>query len=275
MANYIDSVLQWLWGYGPNVIAALVIFAVGWTAAKALQKILRRALTRAHFDQTLSVFLSRLAYFVLLVFVVIVTIQKLGVDTTTFAAVIAAAGLAIGLALQGSLSNFASGVMLIALRPFKVGDFIEAGGASGGVAAIGVFATEILTPDNRQVILPNSTIVSGMITNYSAKDTRRVDLAISVSYNADLRKAKQVLESILSEDSRVLKAPESVVAVSQLGESSVQLVVRPWVRTDDYWPVTFDLSERIKLRLDEEGIPRPFPQRDVHVHQVGENKRSF
>ena len=267
MDAYLDSALQWLLGYGPRFIAALIIFTIGWTVAKILRRILRRALTRANFDETLSVFLSRLAYMLLLAFVVIITIQKLGVDTTSFAAVIAAAGLAIGLALQGSLSNFASGVMLIALRPFKVGDYIAAGGTAGSVSAIAVFATELLTPDNCKVIVPNSAVASGTITNYSAQETRRIDLVIGVGYDADLRKAKGVLERILSDESRVLKDPAPVVAVSNLGESSVDLVVRPWVRSADYWPVRFDLSERIKLRLDEEGITIPFPQRDVHIKE--------
>lgn len=272
MENYLNSALEWLSGYGPNVLAALIIFLVGWTVAKILRKILRRALTRANFDETLSVFLSRLAYMLLLAFVVIVTIQKLGVDTTSFAALIAAAGLAIGLALQGSLSNFASGVMLIALRPFKVGDYIQAGGTAGSVTAVAVFATELLTPDNCKVIVPNSTVASGMITNYSAQDTRRIDLVVGVGYDADLREAKQVLQRILEDESRVLKDPPPVVAVSNLGESSVDFVVRPWVKASDYWPVRFDLGERIKLRLDEEGITIPFPQRDVHLYPVGESK---
>jgi small conductance mechanosensitive channel len=272
METYLNSALEWLRGYGPNVIAAFVIFIFGWTAAKLIRRILRRTLLRASFDETLSVFLSRLAYMLLLAFVVIVTIQKLGVDTTSFAAVIAAAGLAIGLALHGSLSNFASGVLLIALRPFKVGDYVEVGGTAGTVAAVAVFATELLTPDNRKIFVPNSTITSGTITNYSANDTRRVDLVVGVSYDADLHKARQVLEGVLSEDSRVLKEPAPVVAVSKLGESSVDFVVRPWVRSEDYWPVAFDLNERMKVRLEKEGITIPFPQRHVHLHQVGESK---
>lgn len=272
MENYIDSALEWFRGYGPSVLAALIIFVVGWTMAKLVRGVLQRALNRAGFDETLGVFLSRLAYMLLLAFVVIVTIQKLGVDTTSFAALIAAGGLAIGLALQSSLSNFASGVMLIALRPFKVGDSIEAGGTSGKVTAIAVFATELVTGDNKKVIIPNSAIASGTITNYSAKDTRRIDLVVGVGYDADLRQARKILENILSDESRVLTEPAPLVAVSNLGESSVDFVVRPWVKAADYWPVTFDLNERIKLRLDDEGISIPFPQHDVHVYHVGEDK---
>ena len=272
MENYIDSALEWFRGYGPSVLAALIIFVVGWTVAKLVRGVLQRALNRAGFDETLGVFLSRLAYMLLLTFVVIVTIQKLGVDTTSFAALIAAGGLAIGLALQSSLSNFASGVMLIALRPFKVGDSIEAGGTSGKVTAIAVFATELVTGDNKKVIIPNSAIASGTITNYSAMDTRRIDLVVGVGYDADLRHARKILENILSDESRVLTDPAPLVAVSNLGESSVDFVVRPWVKAADYWPVTFDLNERIKLRLDDEGISIPFPQHDVHVYHVGEDK---
>jgi small conductance mechanosensitive channel len=268
MEGFIESAVDGIVSFAPRVFAALVIFVVGFTTAKILRGALRRALSRAQFDKTLSVFLSRLAYMLLLVLVVILTIQKLGVDTTSFAAVIAAAGLAIGLALQGSLSNFASGVLLIALRPFKVGDYVEAGGTAGTVTAIAVFATELLTPDNRKVVVPNSAIASGTITNYSAMDTRRLDLVVGVGYESDLRKAKNVLESLVSQDERILKEPAPTVAVSNLGESSVDFVVRPWVKAADYWPVKFDLTERIKLRLDEEGISIPFPQRDVHVHQV-------
>ncbi len=270
--EYFDSAIEWLRGYGPNVLAAFVIFVVGWAAAKIVRGFLRRALSRANFDETLSVFLSRLAYILSLAFVVVVTIQKLGVDTTSFAAVMAAGGLAIGLALQGSLSNFASGVMLIALRPFKVGDFVEVGGVSGSVAAIAVFATELLTGDNKKILIPNSAIASGTITNYSAKDTRRLDLVVGVGYDADLRQARKVLENILANEQRILETPAPLVAVSNLGESSVDFVVRPWVKAGDFWPVKFDLNERIKLRLDDEGINIPFPQRDIHVHQVGESK---
>lgn len=272
MESYIEAGVEWIRGYGPSALAALVIFVVGWTTAKILRGFLRRALLRANFDQTLSVFLSRLAYMLLLAFVVIVTIQKLGVDTTSFAAVIAAGGLAIGLALQGSLSNFASGVMLIALRPFKVGDFVEVGGVSGSVAAIAVFATELLTGDNKKIVIPNSAITSGTITNYSAKETRRIDLVVGVGYDDDLRETRAVLEKILSDEPRILTDPAPLIAVSNLGESSVDFVVRPWVKSSDYWPVKFALTERIKLSLDEKGISIPYPQRDVHVHNVGESK---
>jgi small conductance mechanosensitive channel len=268
MENMVQSALAWLLDFSPRVLAAVIIFFVGLSVAKIVRGALRRALTRAQFDQTLSLFLSRLAYMLLLVFVVILTIQKLGVDTTSFAAVIAAAGLAIGLALQGSLSNFASGILLIALRPFKVGDYVEVGGTSGTVEAIAVFATELLTPDNKKIFVPNSAITSGNIINYSAKDLRRIDLLVGVGYDSDPRKVKSVLESVLGADERVRKEPPPTVAVAALGESSVDFAIRPWVKASDYWPVTFDLNERIKIRLDEEGISIPFPQREVHVRQI-------
>lgn len=231
---------------------------------------LHRWLRRGQFDETLAVFLSRLAYMLLLTFVVIVTIQKLGVDTTSFAALIAAAGLAIGLALQGSLSNFASGVILIALRPFQVGHYIEAGGTAGTVEAIAVFATELLTPDNKRIFVPNSAITSGTISNYSSKETGRIDLVVRVGYDNDVRQARRVLEGILAEDARVLKEPSPTVAVGALGDSSVDFVVRPWVKSADYWDVIFALNERIKIRLDEEGISIPYLRREVYVHDVGE-----
>jgi small conductance mechanosensitive channel len=270
MQAYIDSARVWLLGYGPRALGALVILLVGWTVARAIRGALQRGLLRAQFDETLAVFLSRLAYILLLAVVVIVTIQKLGVDTTPFAAVVAAAGLAIGLALQGSLSNFASGIMLIAGRPFQVGHVIEAAGAAGTVEAIGVFATELSTPDNKRVFVPNSAITKGTITNYSSKETRRIDLIIRAGYDSDIRKAKKLLEGVLAEDARVLKEPAPTVAVGALGESSVEFVVRPWVKTADYWDVTFDLNERIKIRLYEAGTRVPYPHREVFVHNVGE-----
>jgi len=268
MENYFEIVKTWLLSYGPNVLAALVIFVAGWMLAKVLRSTVQRLLRRAQMDETLCLFLSRLAYMLFLAFVVVAAISKLGVDTTSFAAIIAAAGLAIGFALQGSLSNFASGVMIIALRPFKVGDFIEAGGITGAVEAVSVFATELKTPDNKKIIVPNSGITSGNITNYSAEETRRIDLVVGIGYGDDIRKAKSVLEAVLSEDGRVLADPASTVAVAELGDSSVNLVVRPWVSSENYWPAKFALTERIKLRLDEEGISIPFPQRDVHLHNI-------
>lgn len=203
----------------------------------------------------------------LLTFIIIAALATLGVQTTSFIAVIGAAGLAIGFALQGSLSNFAAGVMIIIFRPFKVGDYVEVGGASGTVEAIHIFSTIVNTPDNKKIIIPNSRVSGDTITNYSANDIRRVDLVVGVSYGDDIRKAKQILEKILSEEQRILKDPPFTIGVMELGDSSVNFAVRPWVKTSDYWAVYFDLTERVKTTFDENGISIPFPQRDIHLFQ--------
>ena len=190
---------------------------------------------------------------------------RLGVQTGSFIAIIGAAGLAVGLALGGTLSNFASGVLLIIFKPFTVGDFIEAGGAMGSVKEIQIFNTILSSPDNKKVIIPNAQVTGGNIVNYSANGTRRVDLVIGVSYEDDLKRAREVIESVLKADSRILPDPAYTVAVSELGDSSVNFVVRPWVNSDDYWAVYFDLTEKIKVTLEENGLSIPFPQRDVHL----------
>jgi len=253
--------------FGFDALAAIVIFVVGRWVAKALAGLARKLMTRADVDVMLVRFVSSLVYFALLAFVVIAAVGRLGVQTASFVAVIGAAGLAIGLALQGSLANFASGVLLIIFRPYKVGDFVEAGGVSGTVEGVQVFSTIFKTGDNKRVIVPNAEITAGVITNYSANDTRRVDLVAGVGYDDDLDKVKQVLDDILSKDARILADPAPTIAVHELADSSVNLVVRPWVNTADYWDVYFDLTEQIKKRFDGEGISIPFPQRDVHVYQ--------
>jgi len=253
--------------YGFDVIAAIAIFILGWWLAKILTRVVRRVTRHAGADDTLTTFLSNLLFMGAMALVVIATLEKLGVNTTSFAAVIAAAGLAVGLALQGSLSNFAAGVMLIFFRPFKAGDFVEAAGISGKVSEVRVFSTVLHTPDNKEITVGNSAILDDNITNYSARTTRRIDLVIGIGYDDDIRKAKAILEGLLEAEERVLADPEWTVAVSELGDSSVNFVVRPWVATDDYWPVRFDLIEKIKLTFDEEGISIPYPQRDVHVFQ--------
>lgn len=252
----------------PSLLYALAILVLGFLAAKVLKGGMRRLLQRTRLDVTLASFLSNIAYILVLVVVVIATLDKLGVNTTALAAVIAAAGLAVGLALQGSLSNFAAGVMIIGFRPFKAGDYVEAGGTDGVVEEVSVYFTRLRTGDNKQVIVPNSEITAGIITNYSAKDTRRIDLVVGIGYGDDIRRAKELLERILSEEERVLDDPAPLVAVSELADSSVNLVARPWVKTYDYWPVRFDLTERIKHELDAAGIDIPYPQRDVHLHQA-------
>jgi len=259
---------QMLLTYGPRVVAALVILVVGWFVAKTVTGLVRRGMARASLDKTLSRFLSNLTFMLLMTFVVLAAISKLGVETASFIAVLGAAGFSVGFALQGSLSNFAAGVMILIFRPFRSGDFIEAGGTTGEVAEVGIFSTVLLTPDNKRVLVSNAAITSGNITNFSAMETRRVDMRFGIGYGDDLRHAKQVLESLMAADPRVLKEPSCTIAVGELGESSVNLVCRPWVKSPDYWAVFFDTQEKVKLAFDEAGISIPYPQRDVHLHQV-------
>jgi small conductance mechanosensitive channel len=230
-----------------------------------MSRFIEKTMAKGNTDRTLTTFVKNLSYITLLTFVIIAALGRLGIQTISFIAVIRAAGLAIGLALQGALANFAAGVLMIIFRPFKAGDYVDAGGAMGTVQQVQIFNTIMHTPDNRRVIVPNALITAGTITNFSANDTRRVDLVVGVSYDDDLRKAKQILEDIVTRDPRVLKEPAPVVAVSELGDSSVNIVVRPWVNAADYWGVYFGLTEQFKLQLDENGITIPYPQRDVHV----------
>ncbi len=261
----IPYIVDQLATYGPKVISALAIFIIGRLACKIIRKAIKRILTKSKVDELLISFVGSITYMGLLVFVIIAALNQLGVHTTSFVAIIGAAGLAIGLALQGALSNFAAGVLMIIFRPFKSGDYIEGGGVSGVVGQIQIFTTELLTPDNKLVIVPNANMMSSNITNYSANSTRRVDLVVGVGYGDDLSKVKQVLQTIIDEESRVLKSPQATIAVSELGDNSVNLVVRPWVKTEDYWDIYFHLTETIKVRFDAENISIPYPQRDVHM----------
>ena len=265
----VDEILQkvseYLAEYGLKVVGALAIFVVGRWVAKLLSRLAAKALAKARIDKTLVRFTENLSYVVLLVFVVVAALATAGVETTSFIAVLGAAGLAIGLALQGSLANFAAGVLMIIFKPMKVGDFVEIGGIKGTVQEIQIFNTLIDTPDNIRAIIPNAKVTSDNIKNYSTNGTRRVDLVIGVSYEDDLRKAQEVMERVLANDSRVLKDPPAKVAVFELAESSVNFVVRPWVRAADYWDVYFDTTARIKMALDAAGITIPFPQRDIHI----------
>jgi len=224
-------------------------------------------LERSNTDVTLVKFLGDLVYFGLIVLVVIAALGTLGVNTTSFAAIIGAAGLAVGLALQGNIANFGAGVVLLFLRPFKVGDFVEAGGAVGVVDAIGIFNTTFKTGDNRVIIVPNSNIIGGNITNYSREAIRRIDLVIGVGYEDDLKLVKSTLEEILNNHPKVLKDPAPAVALAELADSSVNFNVRPWVKSEDYWGVRSELLETIKTTFDEKGINIPYPQMDVHVDQ--------
>jgi len=248
-------------------IAAAILFGGIWLA-KQIKKYVVLMMERRNVDALLASFSSNIVYVALVAFVVIAALSQLGIQTTSFVAIIGAAGLAVGLALQGSLANFASGVMIIAFRPFKVGDFIEAGGVAGVVEGIQIFSTQMRTGDNKAIIIPNAGITGGNITNYSAKDTRRVDMVFGIGYDDDIKKAKDVLMELINDDDRILKDPEAVVAVSELADSSVNFVVRPWVKSADYWGVMFDFTEAVKLRFDKEGISIPYPQQDLHLHKV-------
>ncbi len=250
-----------------NLILALLIFFIGRIVAKFITSLVRKAFARSGMEDTLERFLCNLLYVTLIAAVVIATINRLGIETTSLLAVLGAAGLAVGLALQGSLSNFAAGVLIVAFRPYKVGDYIEAGGVSGSVEEVQIFTTVLKSPDNRSIIVPNSQIMAGEIVNYSAKETRRVDLVAGCGYDDDLDKVRSILKDIVNSDERILKEPAPTIAVLELADSSVNFAVRPWVRSADYWAVHFDLTETIKKRFDQEGITIPYPQRDVHVYQ--------
>lgn len=250
---------------GTAIVAALFIYVVGKAIARAITAMLRRAMKARQVDPTLTQFIGSVVYVLLLAAVVIAALGQLGVETTSLAAILAAAGLAIGLSLQSSLSSFASGVMIIAFRPFKVGDYVEAAGIAGTVEEVSIFTTHLKTPSNEAVIVPNSEITAGAITNYSAKPTRRLNLVFGIGYDDDIRKAKTIIEDIFDQDEKILNDPKPVVAVLELADSSVNLAVRPWVKSADYWDVHFRIHETVKLRFDEAGISIPFPQHDVHI----------
>ncbi|WP_298943946.1 small-conductance mechanosensitive channel MscS [uncultured Psychromonas sp.] len=251
--------------YTMNIVFAIATLIIGMMVARFIAGTLHKVLTKRKLDNTIIDFVSHMVRYVIIAFVIIAALGRIGVETTSFVAIIGAAGLAVGLALQGSLSNFASGVLIIALRPFKAGEYIEAAGTAGTVESVQIFSTTLTTPDNKFVVVPNSAILGGNIVNYSRKPTRRIDLIVGVSYNADLAKTKAVLEAVLKANDGILKSPEPLVAVAELADSSVNLVVRPWVNGPDYWRVRFELMEAIKNNLDEAGIEIPFPQMDIHM----------
>ena len=267
MENTFAKVWELLTVYGLKVIAAIVVFIVGRWIAKGLTGLAEKIMNKRKVDPTIVSFVANMTYIALLVFVVLAALGQLGIQTTSFIAVIGAAGLAIGLALQGSLSNFAAGFLMIIFRPFKVGDYIEGAGVAGTVETIHIFTTQLLTPDNKTVIIPNASLTAGNITNYTAKGTRRVDLLFGIGYGDDIDKAKKIMADILAKDERIFKNPAPKIALVELADSSVNFVVRPWVKADDYWDVYFELNENIKKSFDAEGISIPFPQRDVHVYE--------
>lgn len=258
---------EMLLGYLLQLIAAVVIFYIGRMVAKGVRRFMEKALLARSVDKAVVSFVASIVYAIIMIATVLMALSQVGVQTTSFIAILGAAGLAVGLALQGSLANFASGILIILFRPFKSGDFIDAGGITGTVDKIEIFQTIMKTPDNKRVIVPNAQITGSAITNYSAEATRRVDLVIGISYDSDLKKAKQLLEDMLKNDQRVLAEPAPVVKVGALADSSVNFVVRPWVNSADYWAVYWDILENVKVTFDEQGIGIPFPQMDVHIKQ--------
>ncbi len=267
MENILDTLLEYGAIYGIRVLGAILILFIGRWIAGLLRRLVERTMNKSQVDATLVKFTGNLVFAILMVVVVLAALNQIGVQTTSFIAIIGAAGLAVGFALQGSLSNFAAGVMLIVFRPFKVGDFIQGAGEAGIVEEIALFTTQLRTPDNKTIIVPNSKITGDNITNFSAKDTRRVDLVIGVSYQDDLKKVKTVLTDILEKDERILKDPAPTIGVVALADSSIDFAVRPWVKAPDYWGVYFDTLQTVKERFDAEGISIPFPQRDIHVYR--------
>jgi len=253
--------------YGLKIIAALAIFIIGRWLARGIQRLTAKILNKKKTDPTIVSFVEHLTYIALITFVVLAALAQLGLQTTSFIAVIGAAGLAIGLALQGSLANFAAGFLMIIFKPFKAGDYIDGGGASGTVEKIEVFTTHIKTLDNKLVIVPNAKMMGDNIVNYSAKETRRVDLDFGVSYTDDIDKVRRAIQEVVSNKSKILKEPEAMILVKELADSSVNFQLRAWVKGTDYWDVHFDVIESVKKKFDDQGISIPFPQNDVHIYE--------
>lgn len=265
MQSILDSATEIIAAKGLTVIGAIVVLVIGLMVVKMIRRWLTRSLKKSSLDETLVPFVSNLVYYGLAAFVVIAVITMLGIPTTSFIAVLGAAGLAVGLALQGTLSNFAAGVMLLVFRPFRVGDYVEASGTEGIVTEIGVFATSLDSLDNVHIVLPNAAVWGQTIKNFTSNDVRRNDMTIGVSYTDDIARAKEVILQTLKDDPRVLEEPAPLVAVQDLGESSVDFLVGPWCAPGHYWDLRFDMFEQIKARLEANGCTIPFPQRDVHV----------
>ncbi|MEN6474308.1 MAG: mechanosensitive ion channel domain-containing protein [Syntrophaceae bacterium] len=267
MEDLAYKIQEWVTFYGFKIIAALVILIVGRWIARAIKNLTGRILNRRRVDPTIVSFIEHLIYIALLVFIVIAALAQLGIQTTSFIAVIGAAGLAIGLALQGSLANFAAGFLMIIFKPFKAGDYIDGGGASGVVEKIEVFTTTLKTLDNKVVIIPNAKMMGDNITNYSTMETRRVDLDFGVSYSDNIDTVRTCIQDVITADKRILQDPAPAILVKDLSDSSVVFQIRAWVKGSDYWAVHFDTIESVKKRFDAQGISIPFPQRDVHVYE--------
>ncbi|CAM3235571.1 mechanosensitive ion channel family protein [Shewanella violacea] len=254
--------------YGMKLVFAIGIFIIGRYFANLAKKLSTKLMTKRNVDLTIVSFVGNMAWSVVLVFTIVATLGQIGIQTASLVAVIGAAGLAVGLALQGSLSNFASGVLMVMFRPCRVGDYVEAAGIAGTVNEITIFSTKLLTPDNKLIIAPNSAMMDGTIINYSAMDTRRIDLVIGVSYDANILETKKVLTRVLENNQYVLKDPAFTIALSELADSSVNFVVRPWVKGSDYWPAHFEILEQIKIALDEANIAIPYPQMDLYLKET-------
>ena len=259
-----NHVMPW----GLHVLAALLIFYVGRKIADWLADLAEKGMRTQGLDELLIRLAKKALYYSMLVVVLLAALDQLGVDTTSALAALGAAGLAVGLALKDSLSNFAAGVMIVVFHPFRLGDYVEAAGTAGSVVEVDMFSTTLLTPDNKRVMIPNRLIYSDTIINYSAEDTRRVDMVFGIAYDDDIEQARGIIESALAADERILQEPAATVAVSELADSSVNFVVRPWVKKEDYWDVYFAMMEQIKLAFDKNGISIPFPQQDVYMHEV-------
>jgi small conductance mechanosensitive channel len=260
-----EKIKDWAIEFAPSLIGAILTYIIGMWVAKFLRGFLVKVMGKSKMDEALVRFLSNIAYYILVIMVVLAALGKLGVETTSFIAIIGAAGLAIGFALQGSLGNMAAGVMILLNRPFKLGDFVEVGGATGTIEDIGIFATIMKSPDNKKIIVPNAQVTGDAIVNYSANGTRRVDMVFGIGYGDDIDKARDIINGIIAADSRILKDPAPTVALSELGDSSVNFVCRPWVNGSDYWGVYFETHEAVKKAFDAQGVSIPFPQRDIHV----------
>lgn len=266
-SQLMDSGIELLMIYGPKILAAIAIFIIGKMVAKWIKRLVNRVMSKGNADPLIVGFTSSISYMAMMAFVIMATLGQVGIQTTSFIAILGAAGLAIGLALQGSLANFAAGFLLIIFRPFKVGDFIEAAGVTGKVNDIQIFTTTLTTGDNKTIIVPNAKLGGDNITNYSTQATRRVDMTVGVSYDADLKEVRNILEDIVAKDERILKSPAHLIAVGELADNSVNFFVRVWVKSEDYWCVNFDTNETVKLRMDDAGIGIPYPQRDVHLYE--------
>lgn len=267
MSKYADMAIEMAMSYGPRLILAIVVLIVGLWIVNRVVALMGKGMEKSNTEPTLARFLCNLVSVGLKALVLISVAGMIGIQTTSFIAILGAAGLAVGLALQGSLANFAGGVLVLLFKPYKVGDYVEAQGIGGTVKEIQIFNTIISTPDNKRIIVPNGAISNGIITNYSAEPTRRVDFVFGIGYGDDIARAKEVIKGLVEKDERIFDDPAFQIVVSNLGDSSVDITVRVWANASDYWGIKFDLTEQVKVAFDEAGISIPFPQRDLHVYQ--------